>query len=499
MATSILQASAVELQRRLAAGELTSVRLVEEFLDQIERHNSKGMRLNAVISVLDRDLALEIAKRLDEERRQGNIRSSLHGIPIIIKDCIVTGPELGMPTTVGSHCFAGLRAKGNAQLVNQLIDGGLIILGKGNLTEFCGLKSKDTPIGWSAYIGQTLSAHRIANLKDEDQPTCGGSTSGPAVSIVAGFCPLGIGTETAGSTVYPASCCGLYGMKLTPGSVSTDGVFKLSESFDGIGVLARTPADLPLLIDIIAKKGVVSEAPNTLTERMEESWSGLGVGIVPGDWGVAHAVEKWNREEVKSAYDNVPLILEGKGAKVIYPLDITPGNILSVGNDNLGTVAYHEFPEKLKEFLENFERGPDLESLADVIKWNEEHRDIALPSPYNTQTELIRSRDNNMTEHRHREVCDILRRAALEKGVGKAIEDNGLNIILAPSDSILVSYAAWARWPIGTVPLGRLDGFGQPFGLFALACSGKEDILLRFMALFEKTFPSPLGATCPFE
>ena len=85
MFTSILQAPATTLQQQLSVGEVTSVRLVQEFLDQIERHNSNGMRLNAVISVLDRNLASETANRLDEERKHGKIRSSLHGIPIIIK------------------------------------------------------------------------------------------------------------------------------------------------------------------------------------------------------------------------------------------------------------------------------------------------------------------------------------------------------------------------------------------------------------------------------
>ncbi|KAI1411627.1 amidase signature enzyme [Hypoxylon sp. FL1857] len=500
MSISILQVPAFELQQQLAAGELTSVRLVKELLDQIDRHNTKGMCLNAIISVLDRDLALQTAELLDEERAQGKVRSDLHGIPIIIKDCIVTGPELGMPTTVGSHVFSRMQPRRNAQLVKQLINGGLIILGKGNLTEFCGLKSNDTPIGWSAYMGQTLSAHRRPDLKEEDQPTCGGSTSGPATSIAAGLCPLGIGTETAGSTVYPASCCGLYGMKLTPGIVSTDGVFKLSESFDGIGVLARTPYDLALLSGIIMKKEARSRlSRGGLISRMTESWPDFAVGVVANTWGVPHATEKWSREEVKAAYENVVHVLRSKGSKVLYPLDLAGGHNLNVGEDNLGTVAYYEFPEKLKEFLTNFEHDSNLESLADVIRWNDEHMEISLPTPYSTQTELIKSRDSNMTEFRRRKVCLELRRLALVEGVEKIMLENGLDIVLAPSDSTLVSYAACARWPIATVPLGRLSGVGQPFGLFVLAGAEREEVLLRFMSLFEQTFPPPQGAIHPFD
>ncbi|KAI1385137.1 amidase signature enzyme [Hypoxylon trugodes] len=497
MSTSILQASAFTLQQRLTAGEITSVHLVKEFLNQIEKHNTNGMRLNAVISILDRDLALETAKRLDEERKYSRVRSGLHGIPIIIKDCIVTGPDLGMSTTVGSHVFGAMQGKQNAPLVNQLIENGVIILGKGNLTESCGLKSNDTPIGWSAYMGQTLSAHKMPHLSEKDQPTCGGSTSGPATSIAAGFCSIGIGTETAGSTVYPASCCGLYGMKLTPGSVSTKGVFKLSESFDSIGVLGTTPYDLALLTDAIvreAKPKPVSERLSSLTAR---SWSDLGVGVVTNTWGVAHAIEKWCRPEVKIIYESVPHVLESKGAKVIFPLNIPGGDILKVDEDNLGTVAYHEFPREIEEFLTNFDRTTSINSLDDIIKWNEQNADISLPDPYKTQTELIKSRDNKMTEQRHNKVLSELRRIAINE-LEKSMAD-GLDIVLAPSDSTMVSYAACAGWPIATVPLGRLDSNGQPFGLFAIAREGSDDLLLNFMALFEKAFPAPKRASCPFD
>ncbi|KAK5625859.1 hypothetical protein RRF57_001575 [Xylaria bambusicola] len=117
---SILQSSAIDLQERLQSGDLTSVQIVGDFLDQISAHNHDGMRLNALISILDRPLALAMASILDNERAQGKTRSPLHGIPIVIKDCIVTGPDLGMPTTVGSHIFSKQKAIGNAPVVDQV-------------------------------------------------------------------------------------------------------------------------------------------------------------------------------------------------------------------------------------------------------------------------------------------------------------------------------------------------------------------------------------------
>ncbi|KAI1302931.1 amidase signature enzyme [Xylaria venustula] len=432
-------------------------------------------------SILDRSCALETARKLDDERAHGKIRGPLHGIPVIIKDCIVTGPDLGMPTTVGSHIFSKQRAIGHAPVVEQLLEDGLIILGKGNMTEFLGLKSNDTPIGWSAVGGQTLSAHRKPEYDEKDQPTCGGSSSGPATAVVADFSPLGIGTETSGSVVFPASCCGLYGMKLTPGSVSTKGVFKLSNTFDGLGVFGRTPKDLSLLTDVIFNKERRNLlGPKALPLGLENmAWEELGIGM-------------------KSQYEAVPTRLKELGAKVEYPLDRPDGSALKFGEDSLVTIAYSEFPKRVEEFILNFDENPDLKTLDDVIRWNEEHPD-ALPAPYTTRTELIRARDSKMSEARHQEVCSELRRLVVEGDLGKLMKDKRLDIVVAPSDSTLVSYSAYAGWPIATVPLGRMESNGQPFGLFVLAREHREDILLKFMHLFEASFPPAALPTGPFE
>lgn len=133
-------------------------------LDQSERHNSLGLKLNAVLSACSRDIAISEAEALDEERVQGKLRGDLHGIPIIVKvgeaavtarsleefaensqDCIVTEPSLGMITSVGAGAIASLQATRNASLVDRLFEAGMIVLGKGNLTEFCGLKSAHSP------------------------------------------------------------------------------------------------------------------------------------------------------------------------------------------------------------------------------------------------------------------------------------------------------------------------------------------------------------------
>ncbi len=114
----VLTTDSAELQALLATGKVTSVDIVEASLDQIDKHNAKGLKLNAIISTTPRELALSIAKDLDVERSQGKIRGPLHGIPITIKDNIMTGPEFRMPTTVGSAALRSAMAKRNAPVVD---------------------------------------------------------------------------------------------------------------------------------------------------------------------------------------------------------------------------------------------------------------------------------------------------------------------------------------------------------------------------------------------
>jgi amidase len=131
MTFNVLTTNAVDLQQRLEGKNITSAQIVEEYLAQIDRYEPA---LNALISPAPRERVLEIAKARDEERRKGRIRGPFHGIPIILKDSFVTASELGMSTTAGSYAFVGAKASKNGAITQRLIDAGLIILGKANMT-----------------------------------------------------------------------------------------------------------------------------------------------------------------------------------------------------------------------------------------------------------------------------------------------------------------------------------------------------------------------------
>lgn len=131
MTFNVLITNAVDLQQLLAEKNTTSAQIVREYLAQIDSYD---VALNALISPAPREKVLEVAMARDEERRKGRIRGPFHGIPIILKDSFVTASDLGMSTTVGSYAFIGARASKNGAIAQRLIDAGLIILGKANMT-----------------------------------------------------------------------------------------------------------------------------------------------------------------------------------------------------------------------------------------------------------------------------------------------------------------------------------------------------------------------------
>ena len=132
----VLTATAKELQEKLAFGIFTSEQLVLTYLDQISQHNHNGLHLNAIISLAPASQLHARAKEMDAERTAGKVRGPLHGIPLLVKDNIMTDAGLGMDTTCGSFALKGVQVKKNAAVVDLCLDAGMIILGKTNLSVF---------------------------------------------------------------------------------------------------------------------------------------------------------------------------------------------------------------------------------------------------------------------------------------------------------------------------------------------------------------------------
>src|SRR5262245_39933020 len=232
--------SAVQARDRMTEGSLTSRALTAAYLERIAKIDDAGPMLNAVIEVSV--TALAEAERLDAERRAGKIRGPLHGIPVLIKDNIDVA---GLVNSAGSLALEDNRPVEDAFLVRRLRESGAVILGKTNLSEWANFRSTRSTSGWSSRGGQTKNAYVL------DRNPCG-SSSGTATAIAASLAAVGVGTETDGSIICPASVSALVGLKPTVGLVSRRGIIPISASQDTAGPMGRTVADVALLLNGLA-------------------------------------------------------------------------------------------------------------------------------------------------------------------------------------------------------------------------------------------------------
>ena len=180
---------------------------------------------------IDPDHALAQARALDAYRLTGSPIGPLHGVPVGVKDIIDTAD---MPTENGSPLHAGRTPSRDATVVAMLRAAGAVIMGKTVTTEFA-----------TRTAGKTRNPHDPAH-------TPGGSSSGSAAAVAAGMVPLALGSQTTGSTIRPASYCGVYGLKPTHGLIPRHGMFQLSRTVDHVGLFARTLDDVALLLEQLA-------------------------------------------------------------------------------------------------------------------------------------------------------------------------------------------------------------------------------------------------------
>jgi Asp-tRNA(Asn)/Glu-tRNA(Gln) amidotransferase A subunit family amidase len=214
--------SASDAARAIRDGAISSEQLVEACLQRI-RESEPAVQ---AWQFLNEEHALAQARTLDEQRREGRATGPLHGIPVGIKDIIDTSD---MPTEDGTPLHAGRTPSRDAAVVAMLRAAGAVILGKTVTTE-------------CAYFfpGKTRNPHN-------PEHTPGGSSSGSAAAVAAGMVPLALGSQTNGSTIRPASFCGVYGFKPTHGLIPRTGMLSLSRALDHVGLFARSIEDIALL------------------------------------------------------------------------------------------------------------------------------------------------------------------------------------------------------------------------------------------------------------
>ena len=291
---------------------LSPLELVSALLERIEHLDGS---VNAFLFV-DRDGALERARLAEREMGAGQWRGPMHGIPVAVKDMIDVG---GLPTTCHSAILSANIASKDADVIARLRQAGAIILGKTALHEFAtGGPTNDLP--WPpARNPWNYSLHP------------GGSSSGSAAAVIAGFVPAALGTDTGGSIRNPATCCGLVGLKPTYDLVSRNGVFPLAFSLDHVGPITRSAADAAIVLGSIGggRDGTLSGSsatkPASPVREPQAGIEGVRIGVVEHFYMEDSSADPQMIGGLDAAVD----VLRGLGATVeavrLSPLSVWAG------------------------------------------------------------------------------------------------------------------------------------------------------------------------------
>ncbi|MGE3314293.1 MAG: amidase [Planctomycetaceae bacterium] len=239
----------------LRAGKVTSVELVERCLARIDRWE---IDVQAWV-IVDRDGVRKQAEQCDRERKSGNDRGALHGIPIGIKDIIDVA---GFPTAAGSKARANTIVKQDAPVVARLRAAGAVILGKTVTTQFASFDPPPTRNPWNF------------------DRTPGGSSSGSAAAVAVGMCLGALGSQTGGSITRPASYCGVMGCKPSYGRVTLEGIVPLAPSLDHPGPMAKSVRGMAILLDAISQDG--SEFPSLVAATESSRKNAPRIGRLHG-------------------------------------------------------------------------------------------------------------------------------------------------------------------------------------------------------------------------
>ena len=295
--TGINNMTALQLGKKIQAGELTAVDAARASLEQIRK--TEG-RIHAYVTIQEEDTLLKRAAQVQKQIESGELSGPLAGVPVAIKDNLCTE---GLLTTCSSRILYNFKPTYSSEAVKNLERAGAIILGKTNMDEFA--------------MGSTTETSAFGPTRNPWNPgrVPGGSSGGSCAAVAAGECFYALGSDTGGSIRQPASFCGVTGMKPTYGTVSRYGLIAYGSSLDQIGPIAKDVADCAAVLEMIAsydKKDSTSVKRESydFSSALQEDVKGMRIGI-PRDY-LGEGLDP----DVKSAVLTAAETLAGCGAVV---------------------------------------------------------------------------------------------------------------------------------------------------------------------------------------
>mmetsp|Transcript_2884 Transcript_2884/g.4145 ORF Transcript_2884/g.4145 Transcript_2884/m.4145 type:complete len:507 (+) Transcript_2884:101-1621(+) len=478
--------SIASLQEQLSTGATTSVQVCKMFMERIQEWDKK---VNAVRTVNPQ--ALQIAKERDEERRNGKVRGVLHGVPVLVKDCIDTGDQ--MSTTCGTIALVDNFAEKDAHIVELLKEAGAIILGKTNLSEWCYIRSTRAVSGWSSVAGQVRNAYIL-----DRSPL--GSSSGSAVAMTANMCLAAIGTETDGSITRPASSSGIVGIKPTVGLVSRSGMLGIVESQDTAGPMTKTVYDAAIMLSAIAgadRKDLSTQA-GEVTKHLGQDYSrfckpdalrGARIGVARSLFGPHPAM----RAIMERAIEDIRQL----GADIVDPIDIALdlGTVWSMERELINMGA----KKGADEYLSSTNNKCKVRSLEQLINFNKTNKEKTMP--YFEQEWLESAQAEGYDAERRNDILKKLQTQVRDNGIDLAMKQHKLDALIAPTEGTpafcidplvgdnFVPFGsscppATAGYPHITVPAGQIHGL--PVGLSFFALAFEEPKIIAYAYSYEQ-------------
>jgi amidase len=353
----LANATIADLNVAFTNGTLTAERLTEMYLARIAAYDKQGPTINAVIALNPN--ALSEARALDAERKAGNLRGPLHGIPIVLKDNFNT---YDLPTTGGSQLLEGSIPPSDAFVVRKLRDAGVIILAKANLSEFASgggsvigatdpavLRAGQITVGFSSLGGQTRNPHDP--VRDP-----GASSGGTGAAIAAVFAQFGLGTDTAGSIRGPAAANGVVGLKTTRGLVSRTGLLPLA-SYDTVGPIARSVYDVAVVLNVLAGADPADATTRRSAGRVQKDYTQfLETGSLKGARiGIGRDFTGPDPETIRITEEAI-VTLKTLGAVIVDPIRF-PAHLLQMKQPVFTLVRNSEFKALIAEYLKTLKPG----------------------------------------------------------------------------------------------------------------------------------------------